>query len=378
MWVVERAVSPTSGDVTPLVVDSETYKPHDYARDFARYLKGAGRSPATARAYVPRLARFLNWCVEHARDPLAVTVVDLSRYRHDLEAMQSSRGARVAAGTVAAHLTAVMEFLRFCGAHGYADAEVIARLTRPRFLHHMPSTFDAGESGQRRFIESPVVQVRVPTRTPGSLTEAQVQELLGLQLHARERFLVECLLGTGGRVGEVLGLRREDMHLLPDSTSLACSVRGAHVHFRPRQDNPNGARVKSGVARVVPVATTFVQAYRDYQYDRQRRGPLAADGDHVFVTLKGATTGLPMTYSNTIQLVKRLGAAAGIPGLHPHLFRHTAATSWLRSGTPRDVVQDLLGHASPTSTAVYLHYTDEDKRAAVNRVAELRHERGHR
>ena len=51
------------------------------------------------------------------------------------------------------------------------------------------------------------------------------------------------------------------------------------------------------------------------------------------------------------------------------MFRHTAATNWVRAGVDLDVVQRLLGHASLASTAVYLHAADEDKRRAVEAVA---------
>lgn len=122
----------------------------------------------------------------------------------------------------------------------------------------------------------------------------------------------------------------------------------------------------------MPVSAALVSLYREYQAARDRVGPQAMASDHVFVTLRGATVGQPMTYSNTIQLVKRIGAAASLPQLHPHLFRHTAATAWLRAGVKRDVVQELLGHAVPSSTSIYLHFTDQEKREAVDRVAAIR------
>lgn len=375
MWVVERAVSPRTGRVTPLVVDSETYEPYGLARDFARYLTGAGRSPETARAYLPRLARFLNWCTANARDPLAVTVIDLSRYRHDLEAMRRRDGRLVAPGTVAAHLTGIMEFLRFCAAYGHADPTVIARLSRPRFLRHTPARFDPGEQGQNRVVESPMIRVRVPAVPPDPLTERQVAAILACELSPRDRFLITCLIETGARIGEALGLRREDMHLLPDSSSLGCSSRGGHVHIRPRADNPNGARAKSGISRVVPVSSGLVNSYRDYTVDRERHGEAASASDHVFVALSGGVVGRALSYSSTYKLIGRAGRRAGIPGLHPHQFRHTAATAWRAAGVNRDVVQELLGHASAASTAIYLHPTDDEKRDAVNRVADLRYER---
>jgi integrase len=51
------------------------------------------------------------------------------------------------------------------------------------------------------------------------------------------------------------------------------------------------------------------------------------------------------------------------------MLRHTAATNWVRAAVELDVVQRLLGHASPSSSLVYLHARDEDKRRAVEAVA---------
>ncbi|WP_372430367.1 tyrosine-type recombinase/integrase [Janibacter melonis] len=56
----------------------------------------------------------------------------------------------------------------------------------------------------------------------------------------------------------------------------------------------------------------------------------------------------------------------------PHMFRHTAATEWLEAHIAPDVVQQLLGHASQSTLAVYTHPTDAAARAAVDRVHEGR------
>ena len=69
----------------------------------------------------------------------------------------------------------------------------------------------------------------------------------------REHFMVILLLDTGLRIGEALGLRRGDMHLLPDSRGLGCATVGAHVHVRHRA-NPNGALAKSRFPRTVPAS----------------------------------------------------------------------------------------------------------------------------
>jgi len=133
----------------------------------------------------------------------------------------------------------------------------------------------------------------------------------------------------------------------------------------------NRARGKSGRHRSVPTTKRLVAALRDYQLERDRV-PRADLNDYVFVNLSGTAAGQAMSYSNVFQVLARAARRAGVSRLHPHQFRHTAATAWLHGGATPDVVQALLGHASAASTAVYLHASDEDKRTAVDRIAALR------
>lgn len=372
MWVAERAVSPTSGAMTYLLVDDEL-RVHPEVRLFAIYLRGSGRSPETARAYVPRVGRFLNWCEGRGVNFRAVTVVDLSAYKHSLEAQPTSNGAPLSGKTVNAHLTAVLEFLRFGASYDLIDAAVVERLSHRRYIHSGASGFDPGEGGQFRCVTSPYVKAKEITLPPSTLSMADVDAVLGACLTARDRFLVIALLATGARIGEALGWRRQDLHLLPDSTALGCRTPGAHAHVVPRQDNANGARAKSGRPRTVPVDGAVVRAYRDYQVERDDV-PGGDLSDFVFVNLVGAQRGQPLSYSNAFQVLRRAGHRAGVPHLHPHQFRHTAATSWIRAGVATDIVQSLLGHASATSTAIYVHANDEDRRAAVEHVASARDE----
>jgi integrase len=169
------------------------------------------------------------------------------------------------------------------------------------------------------------------------------------------------------RIGEALGLRRQDVHLLPDSRVLGCAVAGPHVHVRRRRDNANGALAKARFPRSIPVTQDLAGFYGDYQYERDRVQQ-ATGGDMVFVNLFREPVGRPMTYSAAQDMFDRLARRAGFTA-RPHMLRHSAATRWVRSGAERDVVQELLGHISPASLAPYLHPTDQDKRDAVERVA---------
>jgi len=155
--------------------------------------------------------------------------------------------------TVNAMLTAVCEFLRFCARTGVIEQVVADRLSEPRWLRFTPAGFDAGENGQFRAVRARALKARADTPFPEALTGEQAARAVACCRRPRDRFLVILMLETGLRIGEALGLRRCDMHLLPDSRSLGCAVAGAHVHVRHRA-NPNGALAKSRFPRTVPAS----------------------------------------------------------------------------------------------------------------------------
>jgi integrase len=121
------------------------------------------------------------------------------------------------------------------------------------------------------------------------LTGEQADAVLACCRRPREHFLLISLRDTGLRIGEALGLRRDDMHLLPDSRSLGCPVLGAHVHVRHRA-NPNGALAKSRFPRTVPASDAVLAGYGDYQHERSSL--VGGDGtEMVLVNLYHAPVG---------------------------------------------------------------------------------------
>jgi integrase/recombinase XerD len=361
----ERAVSPRDGGVWWVVLDAELVV-HREASAFLACLQGADRSPHTVRAYAGRAALFLGWCAAAGVDWRRVELAELARFKHWLEVTPARAGRARSGATVNAILTAVCELLRFCVRTGVIDMAVAQRLSEPRWLRFTPRGFDAGESGQFRAVRARALKARAATPFPEALTDEQLAAVLGCCRRPRERFLVILLRDTGLRIGEALGLRRADMHLLPDSRGLGCAVVGAHVHVRHRA-NPNGALAKSRFPRTVPASDAVLVAYADYQHERV--GLVGEEvTEMVLVNLYHAPLGAAMTYRAAKGFFDRLAGACGFP-VRPHMLRHTAATNWVRAGAALDVVQALLGHASLASTTVYLHARDEDKRRAVETVA---------
>ncbi|MGH3512526.1 MAG: tyrosine-type recombinase/integrase [Pseudonocardiaceae bacterium] len=361
----ERAVSPRDGGVWWVVLDAELAV-HREASAFLACLQGADRSPHTVRAYAGRAALFLGWCAGQGVDWRRVELAQLARFKHWLQITPTRTGRARSGTTVNAILTAVCELLRFCARSGLIEAAVAERLSEPRWLRFIPPGFDIGESGQSRAVRARALKARAATPFAEALTSEQLATVLACCRRPREHFLVILLHDTGLRIGEALGLRREDMHLLPDSRSLGCAVVGAHVHVRHRA-NPNGALAKSRFPRTVPASDAVLASYADYQHERGEL--VGGDGSEmVLVNLYHQPLGAPMTYRAAKGFFERVSGECGFP-VRPHMLRHTAATNWVRAGADLDVVRALLGHASLSSTTIYLHARDEDKRRAVEAVA---------
>ncbi|MGI8312807.1 tyrosine-type recombinase/integrase [Saccharopolyspora hattusasensis] len=169
------------------------------------------------------------------------------------------------------------------------------------------------------------------------------------------------------RIGEVCGLRRGDVHLLPDSRLLGCKVARAHLHV-VRRENPNGAWAKSRRERVVPLDFLVVQAFDVYEFERMEV-PQAADNDLVFVNLFREPLGAPMRPDAINELMAACSRRAGLDQpVRPHQLRHAFGSNVADAGGRLDEIAELLGHAAVSSSQVYLHPDPGRLREAVERV----------
>jgi len=259
----------------------------------------------------------------------------------------------------------VCEFLRFAATRGWYPPELAQQISEPKYLRRGPAGYDFGEDNQFRTVRSRALRLSETDNPPQFLTADQIAVVMRALPRLRDRLLVAILAESGMRIGEALGLRREDMHLLAANNVLGCAIRAPHIHVR-RRANANGSLAKSRFPRSIPVTTEVVELYADYQFERSTT-PEGDSSDFVFVNLYKPPLGEPLRYHNAKKLFERLSETVGF-SVTPHMFRHSAATRWLESGTPRDVVQALLGHVSPASMSVYFHPSDAAMRAAVERA----------
>lgn len=352
---VQRVLAPGSR-VESWTVLGEDGSPVGPVERFLAYLSGIERSPNTVKAYAHDLKDYWSFLAARDLDWRGVRLEDVGGFVAWLRLPPSARGGRVAllptvdahvgATTVNRKLSAVAAFYVYQARNGVGVGELLTTWAPGRrggwkpFLHHVSK----GRPYQRRLIGLKAVK-----RLPRVLTVVEMQAILDGCVRLRDRLLWALLCETGMRVGEALGLRHEDI-----------DVAACRVSVVPRS-NANGARVKSGRERVIPVRPAVVRLYADYL--NVEYGDL--DSDYVFVNLFAQQRGQAWSYPAVYDLVLRLRRSTGID-FDPHWMRHTAATRWLRDGVPVEVVAQLLGHASVATTmSVYGHLSAEDARKAL-------------
>ena len=193
---------------------------------------------------------------------------------------------------------------------------------------------------------------RTPRRLPEVLTQDQVAAVLeargrpgrGWALALRDTAIMELLYATGIRVGELCGLDLGDL----DEERRTVRVLG-----------------KGGRERTVPAGIPAVRAVR--AWTRQGRPVVAGPGSGYALFL-GARGGRLDQRGARRVVHASVAAVPGTPDAGPHGLRHAAATHLLEGGADLRSVQEILGHASLTSTQIYTHVSVERLRSAYRQA----------
>jgi integrase/recombinase XerD len=263
-------------------------------------------------------------------------------------------------------LIATRGLLVFAVDCGEAPQWVIPQLYEVADTRSLPLAAQ-GESTALRQRLRPRHQLKEPDRPPDRASDEEIVAMLSACLSARDRLIVLLLSRAGLRRGEATGVRRSDLHMLPDNRVLGCAIEGAHVHVI-RRGNANGAWAKSRHARAVRLDFLLVWAIDQYQVERQQC-PAARDCDFLLVNLFRPPLGSPMPPDAIGKLFTDLSARAGLSRrVTPHKGRHAFGSNLSDAGAKLDVIQELMGHASASSTQVYMHPVAARLRAAVDRV----------
>jgi len=173
--------------------------------------------------------------------------------------------------------------------------------------------------------------VRAPRRLPQSLQPGEVAEFVADLFTARDRAMALGMLLGGLRAGEIRSLRLADV----DQGLRQLRVLG-----------------KGGKERIVPVEQSFFTELATYLRTERPAGCLTAE---CFVVLRGPTIGGPLSEAGLRRIFRTHRARADTPRVRPHRLRHTYGTELAAAGIDLLVLRELMGHASPETTAGYVH-----------------------
>lgn len=277
---------------------------------------------------------------------------DLNRYLRYLRARGVSAPAEVSEGTVfdfLAHLRTGDEDHRPLAASSAARALVVVRGFH-RFL-----------AAEGDVSDDPAQVVAPPTparRLPKAISIEEVERLLhaasvgDTPASLRDRALLEVLYGCGARVSEAIGLDIDDIDLGPRGLSVAVS---GEAGGEAEQDGGLGAVVrlfgKGSKERIVPLGSYAAEALDAWLV--RGRPAFAVKGrgtPAVFLNQRGGRLSRQSAWS----VIQHVAERADLSGhLSPHTLRHSFATHLLDGGADVRVVQELLGHASVTTTQIY-------------------------
>ena len=267
-------------------------------------------------AYGSRLERFAAWCEREDIDAFAADVRTIRRYLAELSREQ------VAPRTLAAHLSAIRSLYRWMAAEGIVEGDAVSAIASPKLPRDLPGVLT-------------IKQVDALLKTPDTSTPA------GL----RDAAMLELLYASGARISELAALNVE---------SIAWSERTLRLWGKGSKE------------RIVPLYRRALEATRLYIEEgrpkllaqAKRRDP--ATGPHpLLISARGNRMSAAM-------LRRRFHTLAGIPAdIAPHAMRHTFATDLLEGGADLRSVQELLGHASLSTTQIYTHLTPDRLKRAV-------------
>lgn len=279
------------------------------ARNFLDHLRvERGLADNSIAAYRRDLARFARFLADRALSLAEVSPAVIGEFQSFLRAMGLAEPSSQRA------LSTLRTFFRYLSREsGLADP-----------------TVDLEKSKQSR-------------RLPKALTVAEIVALIDAAYHEgdfitlRDRALLELLYGSGARISEVVGLDLTDIHQF---TSDGINVETVKL------------RGKGSKERIVPLGSFASKALRDYltrvRPDLASKAPRATSA--LFLNQRGGR----LSRQSAWQFVHRAAKSAGIDAkVSPHVFRHSYATHLLDGGADIRVVQELLGHASVTTTQIY-------------------------
>jgi integrase/recombinase XerC len=287
-------------------------KPENAVKEYLDYLFAVrGVSRRTLDAYGKDLSRFVNYCENRGLRPESACAVEVRGFIADM----SAEG--IASVSVNRALSSIRGYYRWLVRFGRRDDNPCGNLRNLKTVKRLPAFLWEGEMA----------------------AFAGLPETAGILWPVRDKALILVMYSAGLRISELVSL----------------SVKKLDPGY-------GGARVmgKGGKERYVFFSDEGREALVEYLAERQERirmaGKGAAPTDRLFVNRKGG----PISVPGVRWIIARYAERSGLgKNIHPHSLRHSFATHLVNSGCDVRVVQELLGHASLSTTQRYTHVNIE-------------------
>lgn len=288
----------------------------DYVAHLSRF---EGASSETVRAYTQHLEAYARWAARTGCDGLAPSTRDVRAYLSEL------RAAGYAARTVAAHLSSIRSFFRWLSDEGLAGADAVTAIASPK-------------------LDRPLPHVLAPDQLARLMDAPDLASAGG----KRDAAMLELFIATGARISELAALDLTDVDV--SRASVRLFGKGSKERLVPLYD------------RACSVCARYLEEGRG---ELLGRGAASSREASFFISDRGR----PMSASSLRHRFDALKRRAGIPAdITPHAMRHTFATELLAGGADLRSVQELLGHASLSTTQIYTHLTPDRLKSAVHQA----------
>ena len=363
------------------------------AKEFLDWKAATNRAPATMKAYCSRLLWYYRFLAQRKLDVLEATPADFTEfviwlcdpYRDATTVSVIHQPSPLTAVSVNLILQVVGAFYHFLVRRGKLAESPVRYVDVPRGKWLTERDLLAHTRRGRAMVQRMELKLKEPDRLPPIISEQDFQTFID-SIHIgknpngdppgfRDRLLCLMLKEGGFRIGEILGMRMEDLEF---------GKQGVHIRFR--SNNENGARAKAGYGhdRFVHLPTDvlgLLDVYITEVWIEANPGT-----DHLWIVLNKRaksregwpTYGTALSVAAVEKVFLHYSRKSGVI-LHPHMLRHTHATalvrSYLQDDEPVDwkFVQERLGHASVVTTMqTYTHLTNEDRKHAYERYQQKR------
>jgi integrase/recombinase XerD len=180
---------------------------------------------------------------------------------------------------------------------------------------------------------------KIPKRLPKALSIEQILSILNIagvdKISLRDKAMLELLYSTGARVSELINLNAADISTVTSDNQISTTVK---------------LKGKGGKERVVPIGSFAVKAVNDYLTISRPNLVKVSTQRALFLNQRGGRLSRQSAWNVVTANAQRAGVADQVS---PHSMRHSFATHLLDGGADIRVVQELLGHASVTTTQIY-------------------------